>query len=150
MKYLLDTNIVLGYLKQAPYAQYLENNYEISSPQNITTISIVTYAELFSFSIRGKWGENRKEILHDLLTKLPVIFIDKTELAEKFAEIHAYCQNKHPLNPKGFSAIELSHNDIWIAATAALSKSILITTDKDFLPLDKIFFDLLFVDQSIK
>lgn len=147
MKYLLDTNILVGYLNKTPYAQYVEDNYNISDPQNITAISIVTYAELFSFAIRRNWGETKKQLLNELLLKFPIIYIDKNATAKKFAEIDSYCENKHPLNPPNFSAIKLSDNDIWIAATASLSNATLITTDKDFLPLDKVFVDLLHIDQ---
>lgn len=148
MKYLLDTNILLSYLNKTPYAEYIEETYNISSPNNITAISIITYAELFSFVIRRNWGEEKKRKLNELLHKLPIAYIDKSELAIKFAEIDAFCQNKHPLNPTRFSAIKLSDNDIWIAATASLSGSTLITADKDFLPLNNVFLQLLFVEQT--
>lgn len=150
MKYLLDTNILIGYLNKTPYAQYVENNYQLSDPQNINAISIVTYAELFSFAIRRKWGADKKQRLNELLLKFPIAYIDKNDLALKFSEIDAYCQNKHSLNPQGFSAIKLGDNDIWIAATASLSNSTLITTDRDFLPLDKALINLLYIDQSLK
>lgn len=149
MKYLLDTNILLGYLKKAPYAEFIENTYNISDHENISAISIVTYAELFSFVIRRKWGDDKKHKLNKLLLKFPIAYIDRNDLTLRFSEIDAYCQNKHSANPPGFSAIKLSDNDIWIAATASLSNSTLITTDKDFIPLDKVFINLLHVDQTL-
>lgn len=150
MKYLLDTNILIGYLNKSSYAQFAEERYNLSDPQNIIAISIVSYAELFSFTVKRKWGDDKKQRLNELLLKIPIAYIDRKELALKFAEIDSYCENKHPLNPPGFSAIKLSDNDIWIAATASLSNSILVTTDKDFLPLDKVFINLLHIDQSSK
>jgi tRNA(fMet)-specific endonuclease VapC len=140
----------VGYLQKASYAKYVEDKYNLSNPQNITTISVVTYAELFSFVFRRNWGDPKKQSLNELLLIFPVIYINNNDIALKFAEIHAFCQNKSPLNPPGFTSIELSHNDLWIAATASLSKSTLITTDKDFLPLDKVFLDLIHIDQTIK
>lgn len=137
-------------MNKAPYAQYTENNYNISDPQNISAISIATYAEIFSFAIRRNWGEDKKNKLNELLLKFPIIYIDKNQLALKFSEIDAYCQNKHSLNPPRFSAIKLSDNDIWIAASASLTNSVLISTDKDFIPLDKVFLNLLYIDQSLK
>ncbi len=150
MKYLLDTNIIVGYLNKTPYAKYVEDNYNISDTQNITAISIVTYAELFSFAIRRNWGTGKKQRLNELLLMFPIIYINKNDIALKYSEIDSYFKNKHPLNPPNFSAIKLSNNDTWIAAIASLSNSTLITTDKDFLPLDKVFINLLHIDQTIK
>jgi predicted nucleic acid-binding protein len=56
-----------------------------------------------------------------------------------------YSQGKEPLKPlpKGVSARNMGKNDIWIAATAAISYSTLITTDNDFEHLENVFINLI-------
>jgi len=44
----------------------------------------------------------------------------------------------------------MGKNDIWIAATAYILEAELITTDRDFLHLDQVFFKVNFVEQVIK
>ncbi|MCU0393436.1 MAG: PIN domain-containing protein [Thermoflexibacter sp.] len=41
----------------------------------------------------------------------------------------------------------LGKNDLWIAATAHSLQADLITTDKDFLHLDNVFFKVHYVEQ---
>lgn len=46
----------------------------------------------------------------------------------------------------GESSRNIGKNDLWIAATASVLNIPLITTDKDFLHLDKIFLKLEYFD----
>ena len=43
----------------------------------------------------------------------------------------------------------MSKNDLWIAATAHVSQAALLSTDKDFAHLDKIWFDFRKVDMDV-
>jgi tRNA(fMet)-specific endonuclease VapC len=40
------------------------------------------------------------------------------------------------------SAKNMGKNDLWIAATASVTKAILVTSDKDFTHLDGVYFDI--------
>ena len=71
-------------------------------------------------------------------------------LVRKYAEIDAYSQGKlqgKPL-PLGVSARNMGKNDLWIAATTHKAKAELITTDKDFLHLDNVFFKVYFIENK--
>lgn len=50
-RYLLDTGIVVGYLRAAPFAESVEKNYSPFEPPNIPAISIVTVGELLSLAL---------------------------------------------------------------------------------------------------
>lgn len=55
-KFVLDTGIVLGYIRAAGYAEYIEKKYSLFSPPNIPLISIVSKGEIYSLAIQFKWG----------------------------------------------------------------------------------------------
>ena len=94
------------------------------------------------------WGENKKAILKQLLAQLN-IFYDVESLISSYVEISAYSQGKNTEKtlPKGASAKNMGKNDLWIAATAHSLQADLITTDKDFLHLDNVFFKVHYVEQ---
>lgn len=72
--------------------------------------------------------------LKKLLSQFLIVPVNDIEIVERYAEIDAYSQGKlakRPL-PSGMSSRNMGKNDIWIAATASLTKTTLLTTDPDF------------------
>lgn len=68
---------------------------------------------------------------------------------ELYAEIDAFSQGKlDKLGLKKFSSKNMGKNDLWIAATTVLTKSKLLTSDKDFQHLDGEYFDALIIDRE--
>jgi len=62
-------------------------------------------------------------VLTNLLSQIVIVPIDRPEIVEAYAQIDFYCErNGRPM----------AKNDIWIAATAFVTKTTLLTTDKDF------------------
>jgi len=57
----------------------------------------------------------------------------------------AYSKHKDPVRkyPAGYSSKTVGKNDLWIAATAHITNSKLVTTDGDFDYLDGVFVDLI-------
>lgn len=146
--YLLDTGILLGYMRSAPYAKEAEEKFNLLSNENISVISIVNYAEIYALAVRNNWGTGKQQTLKKLLSSLPIIYINSLSIAEKFIEITLFCQGRHPKCPPGFTSKQLDDNDRWIAATASLLKATLITADKDFIPLDNIFLKVEFISPN--
>lgn len=132
--FILDTGIILGYLRGSKYADYVEQKFEVSSPPNIGLISIVTVGELYSLALQLGWGDEKRKKLSDLLKIIPNVDISNDLIIEKYAEIDSFSQSKNPLKklPTGMSARHMGKNDVWIAATGSVINAILITTDKDF------------------
>jgi len=139
--YILDTNILLGYLRGAGFAAFVEKKYAPFRQPNIVVISDVSVGEIYSLAIQFNWGEEKKEKLKDLLNKLPTVGISHQSIISKYAEIHAY-------NIKNGKA--LGNNDTWIAATGSVLNGTLLTTDKDFIHLDGKFLKVELIDQSLK
>ena len=72
-----------------------------------------------------------------------IIYPIKTEaIINKYAEIDAYSQGKHPTIELPTSARNMGKNDLWIAATASVLDATLLTMDKDFDHLNEVFLNL--------
>jgi len=149
-RYLLDTGILVGYLRAAPFAAYIQKYLSPFDPPNIPAISIVTVGELLSFAYSHNWGKARQDELQCLLRKVPRVDINNASIFESYAEIDAFSQGKHPTRPlsAGLSSRNMGKNDLWIAATASVVNAKLITTDKDFQHLDSEFLTVIYVDPA--
>src|SRR5947209_5830932 len=129
-KYVLDTGIILGYVRAAGYAEYVEKKFRLFDPPNIPLISIVSKGEIYSLAIQFNWGATKLKALDELLKKLPVVDINDDQIIRRYAAIDAYSLGKdaaRPL-PKGQTARVMGKNDLWIAATASLLNAKLLTS----------------------
>jgi len=149
--YVLDTGILLGYIRGASYASYVEKRFAVSAPPNIALISVITIGEIYSLSLQFNWGEVKKRKLKEVMQKIPWADINSSQIFERYAEIDAYSQGKHPLKrppPPSMTARNMGKNDVWIAATASVINALLLTTDHDFDHLDGVFLKVEYIDQS--
>lgn len=150
-KYVLDTGILVGYVRGARYAQYVENKFAVSQPPNISVISVVSKGEIYSAAIQFGWGEQKRQALDQILRKIPTVDINDEQIIHRYAEIDAYSLGKdsaRPL-PARQTARTMGKNDLWIAATASVLKATLLTTDHDFDHLDGVFLTVTYIDQKL-
>jgi tRNA(fMet)-specific endonuclease VapC len=87
----------------------------------------------------------KKELLLKLLNQFLVIPIEAKDLVEAYAELDAFSQGISISRPviSGMTARNMGKNDLWIAATALVTKSTLITTDNDFDHFDGQYFNVI-------
>ncbi len=142
MRYLLDTNILLIYLRDNGKSARIDQQFDPLGANNIPVISVVTIGEIRSLAIRNRWGVRRMQRLDELLGQLVIADIYVEEVLQLYAEIDAFSQGMLPGKPLGVTARNMSKNDLWIAATAAAASLRLLTTDKDFGHLQGVFIDL--------
>ena len=149
-KYLLDTGILLGYVRSAHYAKYIEQTFELMTPTNISYISIVTVGELYSLAAQLHWGDKKRKVVESLLDEVYSIDINDRDILERYAEIDAFSQGRHVDRklPDGMSSRNMGKNDLWIAATASVLNAKLLTTDRDFEHLHKEFLEVIYIDPS--
>lgn len=148
MNFILDTNIVLDYLKAGKITDFLIRKYNILSTEHSLIISSVTIGELHSLALQRNWNEKRIRAFVESLKRFLIIPVNSYDLFMAYAQIDAFSQGKFrekPL-PNGLSARNMGKNDLWIAATAHILNAKLLTTDKDFHHLDTIFIDLEYLD----
>lgn len=150
MNYVLDTNIILLYLKDHPTKTLIEETYGPFLPENNPIISIVTVAEIRSIAAKNNWGEKRIKIVEEFMNELIVVEIRFNDLINAYAEIDAFSQGKLKERALKVAARNMGKNDLWIAATAHVTQSKLITTDRDFEHLDGEYFEVIIIDRHTK
>ncbi|MCP5054283.1 MAG: type II toxin-antitoxin system VapC family toxin [bacterium] len=151
-KYLLDTGIILGYIRASDYAKYAEQKFQLMAPANISVMSIVSVGEIYSLSTQFHWGGKKKKSLEMVLNEIHQVDISSPQVLKRYAKIDAYSQGKLAGKklPDGMeSSRNMGKNDLWIAATASVLNARLITTDKDFVHLDNTFLEMVYIDPAI-
>ncbi len=132
MNYLLDTNIVLTYIRDTPQSRRLEEDLQLLSGQHNLIVSVVSIGELKSIAKQNKWGKQKMQQLLDALDDFLIADINVENVIDKYAEIDAYSQGKLDGSATDFSSRNMGKNDLWIAATASVYNVELLTTDRDF------------------
>ena len=147
MNYLLDTNILLIYIRDEATRGHIERFYNPFSAQNNPIISVVTVGEIKSIARQNQWGEKKMNLLVDILNDLIVADIHSEDVIEMYAEIDAYSQGKLKGKPLPTTSRNMGKNDLWIAATANVTNAKLLTLDNDFNHLDNAYVDLAKVER---
>lgn len=138
-RYILDTNILVSYLRGRTLGQWIEATYRLSTSPVTPLISVVTEGELWSLAWQFGWGEEKKRQLQLILRNFVAIQLDQPGVIEAYAEIDSFSiQNGR----------RMGKNDVWIAAAARYSGTLLLTTDKDFDHLDPQFITRCYIDPN--
>ena len=145
-RYLLDTNILMLYIRQDTRFDYVNKSYQVFPTNATSLISVVTHGELKAISLKRQWGFNKVQLLEATLSNFLKADISVNEIIERYAEIDTYSEGKLPSKPLSTSARKMGKNDLWIAATASVLGLTLLTTDKDFDHLKDVYLDLAYVD----
>ncbi|MEZ4984474.1 MAG: PIN domain-containing protein [Saprospiraceae bacterium] len=145
MNYVFDTSAILYYLKDPITRERIISDYQPFEEGNNAIISIVTLGEIMAIAQKNSWGNLRIEAVNKILKQFLVVEIKYGKLLEKYAEIEAFSQRKHKRITTSFTARNMGKNDVWIAATAAITDAILITSDKDFAHLEGVFFEIVLI-----
>lgn len=148
MVYLIDTNIIVHFVRDSQLYDTIEQEFKLFTRPNRVLISEVSVGEIYSLSKRNRWGQRKMDRLDNFLDKVGLINLSTEGIHEAYADIDAYSQSNHPTRslPQGMTARNMGKNDLWIAATAHILRATLVTTDKDFDHLQN-FFGLEWVGQ---
>lgn len=151
MNIVFDTNIILYYLTKHTFSGKLDEQLKPFSPSNFSIISIVTEAELKSLALQRNWGHKKIESLDKFLEQFLKVPIQSKDLINAYAEIDNYSQGKSITHtyPKGFSSKNMGKNDLWIAATAKVTNSTILTNDNDFEHLKGTFVEVFSLNKDL-
>jgi len=135
MRYILDTNILLFFVRGKAKGKELKELFDLDNPAIEVFYSIASWAELFSLVKQFNWSEKKIDTIEG-------IEIDE-RIAKTYIEIDVYSQGKDKLKPlpKGVSSRNMGKNDLSIAATATILNATLLTTDDDFSHLNGVFIN---------
>jgi tRNA(fMet)-specific endonuclease VapC len=122
-RYLLDTNILVAYIRAGDLGHWIEANYSLKTTPVAPLISVVSEGEIRSLALQFHWGRVRLRQLHDVVGQFVSVPLEFPGLLDAYAEIdHLSRQLGRPMG----------ENDVWIAAAARATNTHLLTTDRDF------------------
>jgi predicted nucleic acid-binding protein len=139
--YLLDTNILVALIRANKLGEAIDQKFALRSSMNRSVISVVTVGEILSLARQFDWGQSKSEELAIVLDEVMWIDIDHPDILDAYSEID------HTSRKQGK---RMGKNDVWIAATAMVSKTTLLTTDLDFEHLNNSYIDRIWIDPNTK
>ena len=135
--YLLDTSVLVHYVRASAAWTRIRDTYRLLTIEPKPLISIVTAGELRSFAVQHTWGRAKLDQMEYVLGYFDEVFLNSRELVDTYATLDA------GMKSRGHT---LGKNDLWIAATAVVTGTRLVTTDRDFDPLHPAFLSRDWVD----
>jgi tRNA(fMet)-specific endonuclease VapC len=148
MNYLLDTNILVIYVRDTEVTRRLENRLNLLTGEHNLILSVVSIGEIRSIAKQNNWKARKVAKLENIIADFLITDINIETIIERYAEIDAYSQGKLSGEKINFSSRNMGKNDLWIAATASVFNLELITTDKDFEHLNPKYLKLNKIDVS--
>ena len=148
MRYTLDTNVLLFYVRDNETRKFIEENYAPFSSENESLISIVSIGEIMVLASANNWGDRKLKLVQKLIDKLVIVELSYEDVLDNYIEIEEYNRNIHRTRKREGSHIKMGKNDVWIAATAMAASTSLLTSDKDFEHLDGEFFDVIIIEND--
>ena len=141
---MLDTSVLLNLVRGKELGERIDRAFGLRQFLHRHVVSIVTHGELQALARRNRWGEDKGHVLKRALENLVTINVDNQALIDAYVQVEEACRN----NAGG--ARTISHNDMWIAATALVTGLPLITTDRDFGHLQSVLNQVFLVDPDVK
>jgi tRNA(fMet)-specific endonuclease VapC len=139
--YLLDTNILIDLIRGNALGQYLDKTYGLTAGENPFILCIVTVGEMYALSAKFKWGAAKKAALASLLAQFVWTDISDPAVLQAYGDIDAASEAV---------GRKMGKNDVWIAATAQVTNTTILTTDPDFDHLHGAWVDREGVDPTSK
>ena len=112
MNYLLDTNIILIYIRDKKTRQFIDSIFNPFGESNTPIISVVTVGEIQSIARRNRWGTPKLKLLDEILKEIVITDINSEDVIELYAEIDNFSQGKSDDKPLNNSARNMGKNDL--------------------------------------
>jgi predicted nucleic acid-binding protein len=138
--YLPDTNILVHYIRDDSIKRYVESQFQLLMTEAVPILNCAIEAETRSISAGRTWGGAKIEQMEFLFSTFRRVSIERSDIIRAYTLIDVYSHRR---------GIDMGKNDLWIAATASVTGSILLTTDKDFDHLESIFLTRVWIDPHI-
>lgn len=139
VQYLLDTNILLMWIRWGILQQYLQATYQLDTCRPVPIISVVSEAELRVLALEHGWGGFKRRQMENLLSSVISVPIPYKDSIKAYVELDGFSRKQ---------GIKMGKNDLWIAATAKVEGATLLTTDKDFDHLPESLVKHIYIDPA--
>lgn len=150
-RFLLDTNMLLGFVRGAPWAMKARADYGLGDAETMVFTSVICRGEILALAEKFGWGKDKRRFLDDVLESIPTLDINQPGILDAYARIDAWTHGKGATGPRNASppqpAVPMGQNDMWVAATAHVSDATLLSTDTDFEHLAGVWLVLVLIDQ---
>lgn len=151
-RFLLDTNILLGFVREAAWAIKARADHGLGDSETMVFTSVICKGEILALAEKLGWGKDKRRRLDDILETIPTLDINQPAILDAYARIYAWTHGKPVAAPRSVlppkPAVSMKQNDMWIAATTHASDATLLSTDTDFEHLAGIWLDFVRVDQA--
>ena len=146
--------MLLGFVREASWAIRAREMFDLGDSATMVFTSIICWGELLALAEKNGWGWNKRHRLEQVLEDFPTVDINKKGVLSAYALIDAWTHGTPVASPAQTPpprpAVSMTQNDLWIAATAHETKATLLSTDKDFDHLNRVWIRFAYVDQSRK
>ena len=89
---ILDSNILLHYIRESLLAEEIEARYALTTANPAPLISIVSEGELRALALQLAWGAMKQQKMKDLLDYFTVIPLPFSDVVQVYAEIDDDCR----------------------------------------------------------
>lgn len=120
--YLLDTNVLLHWLRGSKVCQTIDGQFQLTAYGFRPLICEVTLGEIEAFAMSSKWGDDRKRKLAEVKSMLVVVDLSDDRIMKAYAEFSTLAKEQG-------LAIFHDKNDLWIAAATKVTGATVLTTD---------------------
>lgn len=122
---VLDTNILVDLVRDNERGRKINQCFQLTDRSERPLFSSVTEGEILGLARlpKWRWGEPKLRQLGELLANLVRVNAGLPDVVDAYAEL--YAASYATGNSTG-------DNDLWIAATAKATGSVLLTRDTDF------------------
>lgn len=125
---LLDTNILVHILRGQAAGKWLIDTYRLRRSGERPRVCDVSLGELLALAKKWNWKPERRAEVFELSQSFLRIGISNLTIMEEYARLSTHWERLGK---------RMEQNDLWIAATAKVSESTLLTTDEDFIKLSE-------------
>jgi len=118
MKYMLDTNIIIYFIKNKPPA--VADRINKLDANDALCMSFITYAELLKGAERSTRKTDVLRRLDNFTRQIPVIYATQPAICSHYA---------HHATQLRLAGTPIGGNDLWIACHALAENSVLVTNN---------------------
>jgi len=137
--YLLDTNVLVHFVRGSVVWKRIRDSFQPLTTTPTPRVCLVCEGELRSLAVQWGWAEKKLDQMEFCFGFFQQQTIDDPEIIRAYAAIDCYCES---------IGQTMGKNDLWIAATAAVTGATLITTDHDFDKLAPRFLSREWIDPN--
>jgi tRNA(fMet)-specific endonuclease VapC len=124
--FLLDTMVLVHLARAKEIGLTIAQNLNILGSDRRPLISRVTHGEAKALARGWGWGQDKQRQLEGLLRNFVTVELDRERVIDAYVEIY------HFVTKEVKNAKPGGENDVWIAASAMASDSVLVTADDWF------------------